>query len=217
MANDEGGMEALRALGARTVPIVAKGDRYVLAQSLKVVAEFVGLSGDFGPTLTQPELISRLDRILESVQRFVRQLPDSELETKLQNRNRTYRQLGHHVFRIHEAFVDAVAGGHQLTYEALTAPPPDDLRSGEGIAAYGGEVRQKVASWWRSGGNKPTLVDTYYGQQPLHEVLERTTWHAGQHARQLMSILESLAIRPDQPLTDADFAGLPMPQNVWDD
>lgn len=211
-------MEALRALGARTVPIVAKGDRYVFAQSLKVVAEFVGLSGDFGPALAPTELVSRLDRILAGVQRFVRQLPEGELETKLKNRNRTYRQLSHHVFRIPEAFVDAVSGGHQLTYEALTAPPPEDLRSGQDIAAYGGEVREKVESWSRSGGaEKATLVDTYYGQQPLHEVLERTTWHAGQHARQLMSILESLGIRPDQRLTDADFAGLPMPQNVWDD
>ncbi len=220
MANDEGGMDALRALGARTVPVVAKGDRYVFAQSLKVVAEFVGLAGDFGPALAPPELISRLDRILAGVQRFVRQLPEGELETKLKNRNRTYRQLGHHVFRIPEAFVDAVGEGRQLTYEALTAPPPENIRSGYDIAEYGSVVRQKVRNWWDStsgGGSLPQMVDTYYGQQPLHEVLERTTWHAGQHARQLMSILEDLGIAADQPLTEADFAGLPMPQNVWDD
>ena len=50
----------------------------------------------------------------------------------------------------------------------------------------------------------------------LHEVLERTCWHSGQHARQLMLVLESRGIEPDGRLTDADFAGLPMPAEVWD-
>ena len=27
---------------------------------------------------------------------------------------------------------------------------------------------------------------------------------------------EKLGIEPDEPLTDADFFGLPMPKNVWD-
>lgn len=212
-------MEALRALGARSVPVVAKGDRYVFAQSLKVVAEFVGLTGDFGPALPPKELVSRLDRILAGAQRFVAQIPPGEFETKLVNRNRTYRQLGHHIFRIPEAFVESVGQGRQLTYEALTAAPPESLQSGADIAEYGGEVRRKVQDWWKSGASsaRTAIADTYYGQQPLHEVLERTTWHAGQHVRQIMSILQGLGIQPDQPLTDADFADLPMPQNVWDD
>lgn len=212
-------MEALRALGARSVPVVAKGDRYVFAQSLKVVAEFVGLTGDFGPALPPEELVARLDRILAGAQRFVAQIPGGELETKLVNRNRTYRQLGHHIFRIPEAFVDSVGQGRQLTYEALTEAPPESLQSGTDIAEYGGEVRRKVQDWWRSAAaSAPTaMADTYYGQQPLHEVLERTTWHAGQHVRQIMSILQGLDVQPDRPLTDEDFAGLPMPQSVWDD
>ncbi|RMF04668.1 MAG: hypothetical protein D6773_06145, partial [Alphaproteobacteria bacterium] len=56
----------------------------------------------------------------------------------------------------------------------------------------------------------------YYGDVTLHEVLERTGWHSGQHTRQLMLVLETLGIVPDRPLTDADFAGLPMPKEVWD-
>ncbi len=30
-------------------------------------------------------------------------------------------------------------------------------------------------------------------------------------------MLEKLGVTPDGKLTDADFAGLPMPANVWDD
>ena len=50
----------------------------------------------------------------------------------------------------------------------------------------------------------------------LHEVFERTAWHSGQHTRQLMLTLEKLGISPSGALGDADFAGLPLPKNVWD-
>ena len=46
--------------------------------------------------------------------------------------------------------------------------------------------------------------------------LLKTGWHSGQHTRQLMLTLEKLGTEPDQPLTDTDFAGLPMPEQVWD-
>ena len=51
----------------------------------------------------------------------------------------------------------------------------------------------------------------------MREVLDRTTWHAAQHVRQTMMILEQLGITPDTPLTADDLAGLPLPEKVWDD
>ena len=50
----------------------------------------------------------------------------------------------------------------------------------------------------------------------MHEYLERTTWHSGQHVRQWMMLLGMAGIAPDRPLVEADFANLPMPGNVWD-
>ena len=48
-------------------------------------------------------------------------------------------------------------------------------------------------------------------------MLERTCWHSGQHTRQLMLVLsDALGLSPDRPLRDEDFAGLPMPEQVWD-
>ncbi|HXW23794.1 MAG TPA: hypothetical protein VEK73_03530, partial [Xanthobacteraceae bacterium] len=57
----------------------------------------------------------------------------------------------------------------------------------------------------------------YYGDVSLHDYLERTVWHSGQHVRQLVMVLGMLGIAPDRPPTAATFAGLPMPEKVWDD
>jgi len=59
-------------------------------------------------------------------------------------------------------------------------------------------------------------VNTYYGERPLHELLERSTWHSAQHARQIIVVLERFGIAPDGPLTSEDYAGLPMPVGVWE-
>jgi hypothetical protein len=87
--------------------------------------------------------------------------------------------------------------------------------------AYGTKVRQRFRDWWaqeKLGGDTSGTrsLDTYYGPQSLHELLERTTWHSGQHARQYMMLLELEGQTHHRPLVEADFARLPMPQNVWD-
>ncbi len=56
----------------------------------------------------------------------------------------------------------------------------------------------------------------YYGRQPLHAVLERTTWHVAQHARQLQRLLELRGVEPRPSLAPALLAGLPLPEDVWD-
>ncbi len=59
-------------------------------------------------------------------------------------------------------------------------------------------------------------MTTYYGERPLHEVLERCTWHSAQHARQIIATLEALGIAPEPRLTADDYAGLPMPVGLWE-
>jgi len=50
----------------------------------------------------------------------------------------------------------------------------------------------------------------------MNEVMERTAWHSAQHARQIMAVLESFGIPPHGPLTIEDYAGLPMPEGLWE-
>ena len=217
MLEDAEGLAELRRIGARSVPVLSRGDDFVYAQNIAHVVKFLGLNEAAGPVLSPQQLIERLDRFLGAAERLIPQMPDDRLSTEVPNRPRTYRVLGHHLFRIPDTFLE-VAAGAPLTYESLTAPPPADMQSTASIASYGADVHRRLTDWWQAKQDKSgqETVQTYYGPQKLHEYLERTTWHCGQHVRQWMMLLRMAGIEPDRPLADADFAQLPMPKEVWD-
>ena len=211
-------MALLHSLGARSVPVVSKGEKFVFAQSIGDVADFLEIDVDTSPQLSPEELIAKLDMILLAAQRFIRQIPDDRLGENIKDRPRTLRELGYHNSRIVEALVE-VGQGAELTYSDYQDNPPADMQTGEQIAAYGEGVRQSLHAWWNELDDKECRfeVETYFGTKPMHEVMERSTWHPGQHLRQIMMVLEGMDVAPDQPLTAADFSGLPMPEKVWDD
>ena len=174
---------------------------------------------DTSPQLSPEQLIGKLEMILAAAARHIRQIPDDRLDQKLMDRDRTYRELTYHIFRIAEALLD-VAGGELLTYSYYTDNPPDEIQTVAQIGEYGDGVRARVTEWWAGLEDKSCrqTANTYFGEKPLHEVLERSTWHCAQHVRQIcMALEEFMGITPDQPLTMTDFEGLPIPEKVWDD
>jgi hypothetical protein len=212
-------MALLQSLGAKSVPVVSKGNKFVFAQSIGDVAEFLGLDVDTSPTLSPAELVDKYDLILETAARHIRQIPDDQLGGQILDRERSYRELTYHIFRITEALVDC-ANGKELTFSYYQDTPPADMQSFEQIASFGDGVRDNFREWWASYPNKggDALVNTYFGEKPLHEVLERSPWHSGQHGRQLVMAMEKfMSITPDRPLTAADYEGLPLPDKVWDE
>jgi len=214
---DPTGLDELRRLGARSVPVLSRGDDYVFAQNIGHVVKFLGLNEATGPVLSPDQLIERIDRFLDAGIRMIPQMPDAKLATEVPNRPRSYRVLGHHIFRIAETFLE-VANGATLEYAGLTSTPPDTMQTTADIVAYGADVRQRLAAWWASKPDKSgrEIVQTYYGPQMLHEYLERSTWHVGQHVRQWNMLLGMAGIAADRPPGEADFANLPMPSQVWD-
>jgi glutaredoxin len=216
---NEAAMEELRKLGARSVPIVARGGKFVFAQTLEDVIKFLDLKIKQQERLSPEALIAKAEIILPAAARYIRQIPAPELDTPFRNRNRPKRVLAYHVFRIVEGFLESMADGQQLTYDRIMEGAPSSVATGEDIARYGESVLARLKAWWAQNPDKScsSLVDTYFGKRPLHVVLERTIWHPAQHTRQLMLILETLGIRPDRPLTAADLAGLPLPEKAWDE
>jgi hypothetical protein len=207
----------LRRLGARSVPILSRGDEWVFAQNIAHVVKFLGLNEKTGPVLTPDQLIARTDLFLSTAARLIKQMPDEHLATEVPNRPRAYKVLAYHIFQIQDVFLD-MADGATLTYELLAKPPPDTLRNFTDIATFGEGIRQRMLTWWAAKADKSAKeeVQTYYGPQTLYETMERATWHSGQHVRQWIMLLEMAGITPDQPLRPEDYANLPMPMNAWD-
>lgn len=221
MLNDPGGRERLLKLGIRNVPVVSKGENYVFGQNLEDVAEFVGLQGTGHTPLPPAELVARWTGILKTAQSVIRQIPDDKLsERVIPNRDRPVRLLAHHVFRIGEAFLESAIDGVEYAIQHANVPPADGtFTTGNEIAGYGAEVTARIEKWWnalpdKSGQQK---MSTYYGPQPLHQVLERSTWHSAQHVRQLAHILEErYGIKVQSGLKPEQLAGLPLPERLFE-
>jgi glutaredoxin/uncharacterized damage-inducible protein DinB len=211
-------MEELRALGVKTVPVVARGRDYVFAQALEDVSRFVGKQVEI-TRMSPEELIRKWLHVLRAAQRHILQLPAARLhERAVESRDRSIRDLAYHVYQVPDAFMQALEHGVEDLTAVYNAPPPANVVGVREIQEYGADVTARLEAWWRGLRDKSCrqTVKTYYGVRPLHELLERCTWHSAQHARQIIAVLERLGVEPDGRLTAADYAGLPMPKGLWE-
>ena len=190
------------------------------------------LSADGYLDLGMPErAIEELDKIVDAgplegptklmhgiALKQVGQFPEANLTDQLPGRPRSLAQLTWHLFNVVDAFLEHEQGIplEAVAYNRL----PADGSSRADILAYGADVRQRFAAWWETAKNRTDWAEpaqVYYGKVARHEFLERTTWHSGQHSRQLMWALEDkYGIKPDRPLGPDMWQGLPMPEKVWD-
>jgi glutaredoxin len=217
---DQDGYAELAALGVRTVPIVRRGGDWANGQVLRDVARVAGIAWGGAPVLPAPELVARVVDIQTIAQRLFAQIPDDQLGCLLPRRPRSYAELGYHIFNIADAFLEHEVQGLPLKEGAYSRVPPPAMDSKAKILAYGQDVLRRFAAWWDGAGRTTDFAlkaNVYYGDVTLQEYLERTAWHAGQHVRQLTMVLGMLGIAPDRPPTAETFAGLPMPDKVWDD
>jgi hypothetical protein len=218
--NDPAGRDKLLAFGVRNVPVVARGDQFVFGQNLEDVAEFVGLQGTGHTPLPPEQLIGKWLNVLRAAQRLIRQMPDERLnELVIDNRQRSIRLMGHHVFRIGEAYLETAVDGVEYAVQLANVPPADGtFTTGEEIARYGDTVIARLEKWWNDLADKSCQqkVKTFFGMQPIYMLYERSTWHSAQHTRQLAAVLERFNIKPNGALTADDLAGLPLPERLWE-
>lgn len=202
------------------MPVVARGGQFVFAQNIDDVAEFVGLQGGSHVPLPPDQLVAKWLKVYGAVQRYVRQFPRERLEERvIDSRDRSIRVMSHHIFRIGEAFLATAVDGAEFTAAAANVPPEQGMfTSGKEIAGYGARVVSGIEHWWARCADKSckAKVKTFFGPQAVHMLLERSTWHSAQHARQLIAVLERFGIEPEGRLTADDLAGLPLPERLWE-
>jgi hypothetical protein len=158
--------------------------------------------------------------VLRAAERYIRQLPRERLaENVIDNRDRSIRLMGHHIFRIGEAFLECAIDGVEYWAQLANVPPEDgSCETGDEIAGYGAGVIDRIETWWSRLDDKSCRqpVRTFYGTPPLHQLFERSVWHSAQHTRQLIAVLERFGVEPDRRLSAEDFRGLPLPEELWE-
>lgn len=201
--------------------MVTLGSEWANGQILRDVAGLVGIELGEQSILPPAELMRRLNLILDGEQRFFGQMPEDRMQAEVPGRPRSFANLAWHTFNVIDAWLEHEVDGTALVNGAYNrnAPPGQDSKAA--ILAYGADVQRRLNEWWETQGPHTDFdepAETYYGEQTKHDFLERTTWHSGQHTRQMMMILETfIGVKPIDPLPDSTWAGLPMPEKVWDD
>lgn len=216
---DPGGFAALAELGVRSVPIVQRGADWANGQVLRDVARVAGIAWGGAAMLPVPELYARLATLQAAARRLFAQIPQDRIGQQLPNRPRSYAELAYHIFNIADAWLEHEVQGLPLVEGAYGRVPAPGASKAD-VLAYGLGVAQALDGWWQRAGaatDYARRANVYYGEVNLHEFFERTTWHSGQHVRQLTMVLDLLGITPDTPPGADVYAGLPMPEKIWDD
>ena len=208
-------LDHLARIGVRSVPVVERGDAFVMAQNLNELASFLGVA----PTpqrLELTELAIRLQRVMEVALAQLSVIPTGLLGASLR-RDRTVRDLGFHIFAIVEGFLESAQGGTLSEAHFYRLPNPDaDIAA---LRQHGQAAIQQFTAWWERYADTAASRSyaTYYGDQTATELLERTCWHTAQHCRQMAAFLTQAGVEQPEQLSSADLAGLPVPEHVWDD
>lgn len=209
----------LKKIGIKRIPAISRGMDYVMGQKLADVCDFVGIPLGNVVEHGVDELARRMDIILTAAQGYFREMTDDDLDQKLPNRDRTVRQLCYHVSRIVDGFCEVMEGDQDEFHTSIAdSTHPADIVTGEDLAAYSEGVLARFKKWhagYEGDGSEPAAA--YWGEVTLRELLERVTWHPGQHVRQLKMYMTNRGHPPTKPIDEAVFEGLPMPKKVWDD
>ena len=217
VANDVAAAARLRALGLRSVPVVAVANAagevegHAFGVDLERVAALVGVSFQPRPSLPVAELKRRLGAALAIATQLVAQFPPDRLHDKLPRRDRTCLALANHVVEIGAVFLRVSAGQPFDAVASSAVPEVEQQVPALRLAAE--ELTARLDEVEVDGSRK---VATFFGPQTLHAVLERCAWHAMQHARQLEMMLTRVGVTPKQPIPSKLLADLPIPTAVWD-
>jgi uncharacterized damage-inducible protein DinB len=204
----------LRDLGVPAVPAVVAAGGVVHGWNPTALAALLGVPYADAARLSPAALAERLDRVLAAAAGLVTVVEPRHLALRHPGRNRSLHQLAYHLFRLSLAFRDAMVE-RRLPEAWLQELAPGGLGDGPALAGYGAAVRQALRRWFEADDAATGTVETYYGSQTAHELLERTVWHATQHLRQLHALLEDAGAPAPEPLDRSLLAGLPLPESVW--
>ena len=204
----------LKRLGVPAVPAVVTDRGVVHGWNPNAVADLLGVRYEGVQRLSPAALAERIDQVLGAAGRLIQTVEPEHLALQHPGRDRSLHQLAYHLFRLSLAYRDAMIE-RRLPRAWNDEMAPAGLPDGPALAGYGAAVRMALRGWFETEGATEGTVETFYGPQSGHELLERTTWHALQHLRQIHALLEDAGAPPREPLDPALLDRLPLPQSIW--
>ena len=212
----EDAVQELEVAGFRGAAILRKGDAFVRGQNLDEVAALLGVDRHHR-RLANSVLVERWEELLACARAVIAWFPEDVLDRRaVLVRDRPIRDLCTHVFQVPDTFLRRVEGSLAADGErAALGAPVDHVETKDELLAFVDAILARFRSWRVEGGEAelPERMLTYYGEQPIGQVLERGTWHTAQHARQLDTIAAGLGAEFQIPLSL--YEGLPMPGRLW--
>ena len=235
----------MRSRGIRALPVITVGERHVLGFDLDQIDAMLGLAKG-ATDIPASELVGRADRLLAAAQRFARQLPQAEFDMPIpgmENAKPPFVIPGGYVLVLPDGrpyvphatnialFRHIIAHGtkfrrflrlestdysHMGHYAQHGEPLPET--SLDDLCALVESDRQAIAQWWSARGSAgtETVLDTWMGPQTVRQMMQREVYSLAQHTRQLQAVLEGMGVKPADPVSPADQAGLNLPARVWD-
>ena len=184
----------------------------VSGTNLSSIAQLLDLDFDPSPTLDPEQLLERLSRFLRSIEEVAPQISSDVLRKKLPGRDRTVLQLFHHTVDVASSFTAGKEASEpdQIRVNSAT----DSLNS---LASLSQKIQSTLSGLEATRTDWQSTTETSYGQQTMHQVLERCTWHVAQHIRQLEHFCgEWRTVIRGWP-SAFDYQHLPLPESVWED
>ncbi|SAK82439.1 Glutaredoxin [Caballeronia catudaia] len=216
--SDTQGRDELRRLGARSIPIVSKGDEFVYAQSIEDVARFVDRMDAITDRLPPEILYAKWTKVLGVALAIIPLIPEAEFDAPFRpGVPRTYRDLSYHIFQVVDAFLQTVQDGLEDWTVVANVDAPARIQKKNDVVVEGKALAEELQHWWLTLEDKSCQhpLKMFYGEHPLHQFLERSTWHSAQHTRQLISLLSEKGIDLPSKLEADDYQGLPLPKGLW--
>jgi glutaredoxin len=217
VVEDKAAMTRLAALGARSVPVVVQGERFIFAQYLRDVSAFLELDKVSVEALDRVALAARLLPLLEITLKVIERTPEATLAQNLPGRDRSYFVVAHHVFQIAAAARRGIPDGRLHDRDSLQEPP-QEMATREALLIFARWVLANVRDWplELAHHSETDAVVTDYGPRKLGEVLHRVVSHAAQHARQLATWAQAQNVILDQEFNPAILDGLTVADEAFD-
>ena len=185
------------------MPVTVVADEAIAGFNPNKLAEALQLDVKVAPQ-DPSQTIPLLDRLLEAVERAVRQMPDDKLDWTAPDRDRPMREFAYHIFMKAQRTMEEFSTG--------VVSPGSDLMgrsyaSFQDIADYGRTIIEQYRTWAPKQDLDALSMPPPAGSNARNgaERLDLIAGHVTQHLRQLYFVLENFGIMPKNRLQDSEL------------